>query len=407
MKFKKIIAAILTAATLTSCIASSVSAFADEEIDTSVEYVEVQNNSSSSTQGAAHDTSRNVQTQGVGNPFNFGERILNSTSVSAIRAKNKTMTVQQIKYSIYKEVDDHWDLLKVRLGISDREKVYALFIGMATRETTLGINGEGADFETQAGVFGQVAGHAYGPLQTAETAYKNSNSAFMTEYDVPEMTQYSLTQTNFYDALISNHMGIRKVLHFVNQAYSTYNLRGYAVIRNAIKGFNTGWATPSTNTSDYTNYADEISALAHWYYSEGHLYDNVSTWTTDSRASKYRTNPWSWLSSSSPSMATVSTSSSSTTTTTKVTPTITIVGTQSFGDVNGDGKINSIDAVCILVDYANELSGKKTVLATKYADINSDSKINSIDAVIILKYYAYALVNSNTTLTDYIKNKNN
>lgn len=66
---------------------------------------------------AAHDTSRNVQNDGVGNPFNYGERNTPANgSTAEIRAINHAMTVQQVKYSLYKEIDEHWDLLKVRLG---------------------------------------------------------------------------------------------------------------------------------------------------------------------------------------------------------------------------------------------------------------------------------------------------
>ena len=72
----------------------------------------------------AHDPSRNVQEEGVGNPFNFGERMApEGTSIAELRAINHKMTVQQCKYALYKEIDEHWDLISLRFGQTDREKV--------------------------------------------------------------------------------------------------------------------------------------------------------------------------------------------------------------------------------------------------------------------------------------------
>lgn len=342
----------------------------------------------------AHSSSRDVQSSGVGNPFNYGERNTPANaSVSQMRAINHKMSVQEVKYAIYKEVDDHWDLLKVRLGVTDREKVYALFLGLATRESTIGGNGNGSDLETNAGSsFGTNAAQAYGPFQTAVTAYKNNNSNFMTEYDVPEMKQYDLTQQNFYDCMISLHMGIRKVLHFVTLAINDGHMSGYSVIRNAIKGFNTGWATAGSE-SDYKDYADEIIALAHWYYSNGHLYDKEFTWHTDPRASAYRSNPWSWWSDASPSLASVSS-------TPQVIEEATVnpnadISKIKLGDANMDGEINSKDATIILQDYARSIVGKKTILTMSVSDVNKDNTINAKDAVFVLQYYALLIVNSN------------
>lgn len=56
------------------------------------------------------------------------------------------------------------------------------------------------------------------------------------------------------------------------------------------------------------------------------------------------------------------------------------------GDVNGDGKVNTLDAVKILQYVA-----KKIVLTSKQslvADVNGDGKINTLDAVKILQYVA-------------------
>ena len=56
---------------------------------------------------------------------------------------------------------------------------------------------------------------------------------------------------------------------------------------------------------------------------------------------------------------------------------------RSMGDVNGDYKINSNDALLVLMHAV----GERTLPANdkKYADMNSDGKINSLDALMILR----------------------
>lgn len=318
----------------------------------------------------AHDASRNVQTEGVGNPFEYGERNTpENASTEEIRAINHAMTVQEVKYALYKEIDEHWDLISVRLGQSDREMVYALFLGLGTRESTLGGNGDGADIETAfAEGFGVSSAHAYGTMQTAVTAFADCNPTFMKEDDVPEMFQYSFNEANFYDAIISNHMGIRKIMHFVNLAINEENLSGYQVVRGALKGFNTGWATyTGDNDGYYKNYPDEIISLAHWYYDEGHLYDNVFTWTGDSRADSYRQgNVWEWWGDVNPSMAE-----------------ITSEPVSLIGDINSDGFVNVADAV-ILKRYLlcdETLTDKQLEIA----DINCSGNINCFDMIAMYK----------------------
>jgi Ca2+-binding EF-hand superfamily protein len=63
-----------------------------------------------------------------------------------------------------------------------------------------------------------------------------------------------------------------------------------------------------------------------------------------------------------------------------------------LGDVTGDGKIDSRDAVVILKDFASTILGNKTTLELNKADMNSDGKINSSDAVEVLKTYANSLI---------------
>ena len=190
-----------------------------------------------------HDTSRDVQKEGVGNPLNFGERNTPAdASAEEIRAINHKMTVQEVKYALYKEIDEHWDLISTRLGQPEREKMYALFLGLGSRESTLGEGKIGSDHETAyEDGWGVNSAHAYGTLQTAVTAFKDCDPKFMPEDNVPEMFQYSFTPQNFYDCIISNHMGIRKILHFAEICMNEQGMNNYQVVRNSLKGFNTGW----------------------------------------------------------------------------------------------------------------------------------------------------------------------
>ena len=322
-------------------------------------------------ENAAHDLSRDVQSEGVGNPFGYGERNTPAdASAAEIRAINHKMSVQEVKYALYKEIDEHWDLISVRLGQPEREKVYALFLGVGTRESTLGGNGDGADIETAFSEgFGVSSAHAYGTLQTAVTAFADCNPTFMKEDNVPEMYQYTFNESNFYDAIISDHMGIRKVMHFIDIAINDDGLKGYQVVRGALKAFNTGWVT-YTGEDDgyYKNYPDEIVALARWYYEEGHLYDNTFTWTNAQSADKYRnvSNVWDWWGGVEPSMAPI------------------IADQPLMGDVNLDGDVNTADAV-LLQQYIlcrAELNVKQGVRA----DINASGDVDIFDLTALKNY---------------------
>ncbi len=324
----------------------------------------------------AHDSSRDVQTQGVGNPFNFGERNTpENASTAEIRAINHKMTVQEVKYALYKEVDEHWELISTRFGQPEREKVYALMLGLGTRESTLGGNGDGADIETAFSQgFGVSSAHAYGTMQTAVTAFLGCDPTFMIEDNVPEMFHYTLAENTFYDAIISNHMGIRKLLHFVEIGINQEHLTGYQVVRGALKGFNTGWCdyTPE-NVGYYKDYPDEIAALANWYYTEGHLYDNVFTWTNAESANSYRQGDvWAWWGGVEPSMAEPQTPS------VPETP-------QSYesGDVNMDGAVNIAD----LIYMNNYVLGKETFTEEQFrlADMDNSQEVDSLDIVQLRK----------------------
>lgn len=84
--------------------------------------------------------------------------------------------------------------------------------------------------------------------------------------------------------------------------------------------------------------------------------------------------------------------------------------TMTLGDVNNDSFINSVDASCILSEYAR-ISTEKEPLFTDAqkiaADVDNSGRIDSIDASIVLAYYAYCSVNDVISLTDYIKKENN
>ena len=336
----------------------------------------------SANEEMAHDPSRDVQKDGVGNPFNYGERNTPENGTDEeIRAINHKMTVQEVKYCLYKEIDEHWDLIRVRFGQDNREMVYALFLGLGTRESTLGGNGDGADIETaHSEGFGVSSAHAYGTMQTAVTAFLDCNPTFMKEDDVPEMFQYSLTHANFYDAVISHHMGIRKCIHFIRSAIVDYNLEGYQIVRGALKAFNTGWAN-YTGEDDgyYKNYPDEIISLARWYYEEGHLYDNVFTWTNDEKVSKYRQgNVWEWWGDGVPSLAEISTEPQPPVSETPEPDSIL------KGDVNLDGKIDVTDLSVLSLTLADkkELSPQAKI----NADVTGDSNVNLADLATLRQF---------------------
>lgn len=384
-----------------------------------------------STCEPAHDTSRDVQTEGVGNPFNYGERNTPAdASAEEIRAINHKMTVQEVKYALYKEIDEHWDLISTRLGQPDREKMYALFLGLGTRESTLGSGEWGCDLETAfSDGFGVNSAHAYGTMQTAVTAFADCDPTFMKEDNVPEMFQYSFNETNFYDGIISNHMGIRKILHFAEICINEEKMHGYQVIRNSLKGFNTGWCYMAEDSGAYLTYADEICSMAQFYYYEGHLYDNVFTWTSaGADMAKYRTDDrWDWWGDTEPSMAhiedkpvtTTTTSTATTTTTTTITLTTTSSETTSttsetststntggniykpdYGDANCDGSVDMSDAVLIMQALSNpnkygiDGSDEKhiTVRGINNADVDTSSEgITSNDALKIQEFLLHKI----------------
>jgi hypothetical protein len=200
------------------------------------------------------------------------------TAVGVLQALANALPKQLVKVLLEKEIDNSWGVIQSALGFSTKEKAYAFFLGMATRESTLN-----AGLETGSG-----SAHSYGPIQAAETAYANANPSYTPEHDVPEMVQYAFTPQNFYDPGIATYMGIRHLIHFSRLAQAE-GYRGSELLRHALMGYNTGYID---TTSVMTQYSDEIGALAGWYLHNGHLYDSLNTWTGDPRVD--RSQPWGW-----------------------------------------------------------------------------------------------------------------
>jgi len=78
------------------------------------------------------------------------------------------------------------------------------------------------------------------------------------------------------------------------------------------------------------------------------------------------------------------------------------------GDINGDGKINPVDASLILVKFA-ELSASDAetpsdAIIKKY-DINEDGRITAVDASLILAYCADLAGDETLTLEAFLAEK--
>ncbi len=86
-------------------------------------------------------------------------------------------------------------------------------------------------------------------------------------------------------------------------------------------------------------------------------------------------------------------------------PTETIEPTESreknlIGDLNNDNSIDSKDAVIVLKAYAENLAGNTSNVLIEQGDVNGDGKLDSKDAVKILKYYAQTMVGYNVNIKD-------
>ena len=223
----------------------------------------------------------------IGLPFEDNRYFLESMEVEEIKKAATALKISEVKAIIFKELNEHWDIVSKYLNTDNMLKVFALFLGWASRESTLNAGVETA----QEDGFGVNSAHAYGPFQTAVTAFYGCDPTFDQEDDVTEMYWYTLTPKNFYDPYISTHMGIRKLIHFVKEAES-FDQTGVEIVRCALKGFNSGHANPMQESERGNGYSDEIGNLAHWYYINKHFDDDEYTWTGDARVD--RSDPWTW-----------------------------------------------------------------------------------------------------------------
>ena len=219
-------------------------------------------------------------------PFEDNRYFPKTMEINKLKAAASALSVSEVKKIIFKELVEHWDLIKKYLNNDNMLKVYALFLGWATRESTLNA---GVETAYEDG-FGVNSAHAYGPFQTAVTAFYGCDPTFDIEDDVTEMYWYTLDEINFCDPYISTHMGIRKLIHFVFEA-EDFGVTGLDIVRCALKGFNSGHADPILDKT-FQGYCDEIGSLGHWYYETGHFEDDEFTWTGDARCD--RTDPWGW-----------------------------------------------------------------------------------------------------------------
>lgn len=201
------------------------------------------------------------------------------TSINAMKSGAAHLSKQQVKVLIEQHVNAYWGVIQSTLGFTTKEKAYAFFLGLATRESTFQ-----AALETGSG-----PSNSYGPLQTAQTAYAN-NKGWIPEKDVPEIQQYALNKQNFYDVGIAVTMGIRHMLHNARQSKAA-GFRGIQFLRHALIGYNTGFVT-NNNQHWLQQYSDEIGALAGWYLTNNHLYDTAFSWTGS--PSVNRSAPWGW-----------------------------------------------------------------------------------------------------------------
>ena len=233
------------------------------------------------------DGSNDSEDMNVDLPFEDNRYFLESMDVEEEKKAATALSISEVKAIIFKELNEHWDVISKYLNTDNMLKVFALFLGWASRESTLNAGVETA----QEDGFGVNSAHAYGPFQTAVTAFYGCDPNFDQEDDVPELWWYTLTPNNFYDPYISTHMGIRKLIHFVKEAKS-FDQEGIEIIRCALKGFNSGHAYPMQESEKGTGYSDEIGNLAQWYYNTKHFDDDEYTWTGDARVD--RNDSWSW-----------------------------------------------------------------------------------------------------------------
>ncbi len=75
---------------------------------------------------------------------------------------------------------------------------------------------------------------------------------------------------------------------------------------------------------------------------------------------------------------------------------LALVAWESLGDLNGDGVVDTTDAVSLLTHYTNSLTGTQAELSEDLqaiGDINDNGTWDTTDAVLVLRYYVHAMTN--------------
>jgi hypothetical protein len=203
------------------------------------------------------------------------------SNAASLRTVNRVFTYSDAKRLLaHTVVEDTWPVIKKYFELEDwqKQRFVALMLGQATRESTLAV-----DIETgKAKGYNKDPAHAYGLLQTAVTGFQGSNPTYDQEDDVPEMHWYAFTPEHFYDAMISNFVGIRKMCHFALQAKTKYKVTDkWEVLRLSLQAHNTGHANPGNDDGYMASYPDMCARMGEFYLAKNHMTDDVFTWTAN------------------------------------------------------------------------------------------------------------------------------
>jgi hypothetical protein len=206
----------------------------------------------------------------------------------ALRSANRVYSRADAKKMLAVTLNDTWPIIKKYFGVEDwqKDRFLALLLGQATKESTMRVDIETPPPKNVTFTFGVNSAHAYGPLQTAVTAFKGVAAIYghSEEPDVPEMKWYDWTAANFYDPMITNFMGIRKLCHFAIEAKNKYKAtEPVEILRWALMGFNTGHANgPDVQQKEPTywqRYPDIIAKMGEFYFKGKHYDNDVFTYT--------------------------------------------------------------------------------------------------------------------------------
>lgn len=200
------------------------------------------------------------------------------SQAATLRQANRAFSYADAKKMLAQSVADAWPAVKKYFALEDwqQSRFTALMLGQATRESTLAV-----DIETGTDKgYNKNPAHAYGLLQTAVTGFQGANSQYDQEDDVPELHWYAFTPEHFYDAMISNFTGLRKMCHFAKQAREKYGVTDpWAVVRLSLQAHNTGHANPGNDEGYMASYPDMCARMGEFYFTKNHMEDDTFTWT--------------------------------------------------------------------------------------------------------------------------------